>query len=149
LRLAGGLGLFLVNFPLAVQGFLRHFLAAQESRVERGHVHGHVVAQALEVRRARDEIALAIHLDQHADLPARVDIGAHQPFGRRPLRFLGGRGLALLAQDVDGLLDIAFGFHERIAAGSEARASAVAQFLHQLRGDIRISGCGHRFTRFL
>ena len=105
--LAGGLRLLAVDVALAVERLLRHFLAAQETRIERGDVHRHVVAQALEILRARHEIALAIHFDEHADLPARVNVAADEAFRRCALRLLRRRGLPLLAQNVDGLLDVA------------------------------------------
>ncbi len=44
-------------------------------------MHGDVVAQLLKFLGARHEIRLAIHFDQHADLSARMDVGAHQAIG--------------------------------------------------------------------
>ena len=128
------LRLLAIDFALAVEHFLRHFLAPQETRIERGDVHGHVVAETLKILGARHEIALAIDLDEHADLAARVNVAGDEPLGRGPLRFLRRGSLSLFAQDVDGLLDIAAGFDQRRAAIRKARAGAVAQLLHELRG---------------
>ena len=97
--LPGRLGLLAINFAFAVENLLRHFLAPQESRIERGDVHRHIVAKALKILGARHEIALAIHFHQHADLSAGVDVAAHQPFGRRALRLLRRGRLSLLAQN--------------------------------------------------
>jgi len=60
-------------------------------------VHRHVVAQPLEILRARYEIALAIDLDEHTNLSAGVNVRGHHSFRRRPLRLLLRRRLALLA----------------------------------------------------
>ena len=102
LGLAGGAGLRLVDFALAVENFLRDVLAADEARIERGNVHGHVVAQALEIFGARDEIGFAIDFDHHADFSAGVNVVADQAFGGLARRLLLRGGLPLLAQDVDG-----------------------------------------------
>ena len=41
-------------------------------------MHRHVVAQLLKILRARDEVGLAIHFHQHADLPAGVNVATRQ-----------------------------------------------------------------------
>ncbi len=75
--------------------------------IERGHVHGHVVAKPLKILGARHEIGFAVDLHHHADLAARVDVVADQPFGGLALGLFLRGGLALAPQDVDGFVDVA------------------------------------------
>ena len=127
--LAGGFGLRAIDVAFAVEGFLGHFLAAKKSRVERGDVHRNVVAEPLKILGPSHEIALAVDFGQHSDLAARVDVAPHQAFGGGPLRLLLRGRLPLLAQDVDGLLDVAIGFDQRIPARRKARAGSFSQML--------------------
>ncbi len=113
-------------------------------------MHGHVVAQMLKIFGARDEIALAIDLDEHTDLPARVNVAAHEAFRRRPLRLFRRGRLPLFPQDGDRLLDVAARLDQGRAAIGKARAGFVAQLLHELRGYVLswIRCCRHRFSQF-
>ena len=54
--------------------------------------------ELLEVVGARDEIGLAVHLDQDADLAAGVDVRADHTLGGGAAGLLGSRGEAALAQ---------------------------------------------------
>ena len=67
---------------------------------------------------ARHEVGLAVHFHDHADFSAGVNVVADEPFARLALRLLRGRGLALLAQDVDGLFNVGGRFHQCRAAVS-------------------------------
>ena len=89
-------------------------------------MHGHVVAKPLKILGARHEVGFAVDLHQHADLAARVDVVADQSLGGLALGlFLRGR-LALAAQDVNRLVDVAAGFHQRGSAIAKPRAGALA-----------------------
>ena len=68
-----------------------HVFLANELRVDGGNVHGDVVDKVLEVRRARHEIAFAVHFQQHADLSAGVDIAGDAAFTGSAGRLLGCR----------------------------------------------------------
>ena len=76
--------------------------------------------------------------DHHADFAAGVDVVADQAFGGFALGLLLRRGLALCAQDVDGLLDVAAGFHQCRAAIAESRAGALAQIPSPTARDVRL-----------
>ena len=89
--------------------FLGHGAAAAREgrRPERLHVGrrllqhrlGHPGGELLKRLVFGDEIGLGVDFDQH---PAVAFAGAgDHPFGGHPAGFLGGRGEALLAQDVD------------------------------------------------
>src|SRR5208282_1872968 len=138
-RLAGAAGLVEIILALALDDVRRHVFAPDVPGVERGHVHGHVVAEALELVGAGHKVALAIHLDEHGDLSAGVQVGAHGAFGGLALRLLFRRRLASFAQDGHRGLQVAVGFEERVAAIAESRAGALAQGLHELRGDLGLS----------
>src|SRR5579884_1373576 len=136
LGLARGKRLRAVDLALFLEHFRRNFLTADVARVKRGNVHGDIVREIVKTLGARDEIGLAIDLHEHADLPARVDITADESFGSFAHGFLGGSGLPLLAQNANGLLEIAAGFHERGSAIGKARIRALAQLLDELRGNL-------------
>src|SRR5450759_1186718 len=132
LRLVGRL--LLVDPRLCGAELLRHLLARHEPHGRRGgELHRHVAGEADEVLVVGDEVGVAVDLDQHADLRARVDVGLDRALGRRPLAEI----LDLLAlpdpQDLDRLLDVARGLGEGLLAGHHPRARAVAQGLHVLR----------------
>src|ERR1700733_1783653 len=148
-RLARCFCLFLVNVAFAIEGFLRHFLAAQKSRIEGGNVHRYIVAQTLKISGTSYEIALTIHFHQHADFPTGMDVVTHQSLGGRPLRFLCRGSLTLFPQNIDGLLDVALGFEHRSSTSRETCTGAIAQFLYKLSRYVGIARCSHRFTRFL
>ena len=58
---------------------------------------------------------------------------AYQSFARFALCFLRSGGLALFAQNVYGLLDVAAGFNQRRAAIIETCIGTLAQSLYKLR----------------
>ena len=141
--------LLAVDFALLGQHFGRDFFAPQIARIDRGDVHGDVVAELLEGIGAGHEVGLAIDFHDHADLSAGVNVVADQAFAGLALRLLGRGGLAFFAQDVDGLFDVAVGFHQRRAAIGEARAGAFAQFFHEMGWDLHgLRLCTHPFLAF-
>ena len=89
-----------------------------------------VLDQLLEVGRPRDEVRLAVHLDQDAAPVIRGDAVADQPFARRAPGLLGGARQAALPQNEVGLLEVAVGLGERGLAFHHARAGLVAELLH-------------------
>ena len=107
-------------------------------------MHGDVVAKLLEGFGAGDEIGLAIDFDEHANLAAGVNVTADQTFAGFALGLFGGGSLALFAEDVDGLLDIAGGFNQRGAAIGKARVGTVAQLFYELWRKFPSAGlCAH------
>ena len=133
LGLSRGAGLGYGDFTFPVEDFLRYFLATNVTRIERSHMHGHVVAQVAEIIGTRHEIGFAIHFDEDANFPAGMNIMADHAFGGLPRRFLLRGGLPFFSQDVNGALHIAFGFHQRRAAIGKSCAGAFAQIFHELR----------------
>ena len=94
-------------------------------------MHRDVVAEALEVIGAGNEIAFAIDFDEHADFTAGVNVVADHAFASGALGLLLRGGLALFAQNVDGLLDITLRFDQCFAAGGKAGAGALAELLYK------------------
>ena len=75
---------------------------------------------------AGDEVGLAVDLDQRGDLAAHVDVVADQAFlGLARSAFLAAAASALLAQDLRGLVEIAAGRLQRLAAFQNAGAGRV------------------------
>src|ERR1700676_155351 len=145
-RLPGRQRLRAVNIALCREHLRRHFLAPHVSWIERRDVHRNVVAKQLESFRARHKVRLAINLHEHADLPARVNIAAHEPFARLALRFLSRGSLSFLPQNLDSLVDHAVCFHERRAAIAEPRPGPLAQLLHKVRRYLHsLLLCAHLF----
>ncbi len=89
--------------------------------------------QSLEVVVAGDEIGLGIDLDDDADIV--LDRDADEAVGGDAPALLGGLGEALLAQPVDGGLDVAARLGQRVLAIHHARAGLLAQILDQPGGD--------------
>src|SRR5678815_335209 len=95
-----------LDLLLLLQHLGRDLLAADVQGVERSDVERDVPHQGLEVLVPGHEVGLAVHLDQHADLPV-VDVGAHQPLGGGLAGELGRAGDALLPQPLLGLGEVA------------------------------------------
>ena len=104
-------------------------------RRQRGDVAHHV----LELLVAGDEVGLRVDLDHRPRLVLGGD--ADQALGGDAAGLVGGLRQALLAQPVDGLLDVALGLGQRRLAVHHAGAGLVAQLLHQAGGDV-----GHRLV---
>src|SRR5579863_6540118 len=132
LRLPGRQRLRAVNIPLRRQHLRRHFFTANVTWIERRNMHRDIMAQVLKRFRPRHEVRLAVNLDEHTNLPARVDVTSHEPFAGLALRFLSRGRLPLLPQNLDGLLDVSACFHKRRAAIAESRARPLAQFLYKM-----------------
>src|SRR5580704_17253191 len=96
------LGLALVDragaLDLALLGKRRlgHIFAADKLRIGRRHLHCQILHQLLKIAGARDEIGLAVHLDQHAQLRPRMNVTSDHA--------LPGRTRSLLARRRDSLL---------------------------------------------
>src|SRR5438067_3418172 len=91
-----------------------HVLAAQPPRIAPGDLHRDVLHQRLELLVAGGEVRLAVHLDEHADLSAQMDVRADRAFGGAPPRLLSRGGEALLAQPGDRLVDVAGRLDQRL-----------------------------------
>src|ERR1044071_869521 len=137
LGLAGLLGLGDQHLALAIDHALRDLLAAHELGRHRGDLHRDIAREGLKVLVARDEVGLAVDLDEHADPAAAVDVRHHRALGRLAPRLLGGLGQALGAEIVDRLLHIAGDLGQRLLAVGHAGAGALAQVLDQRRSDFR------------
>src|SRR5262249_34364615 len=103
------------------------------ARRRRRHLHGEVLHERLELDGLRDEVGLAVHLDQDTDAAARMDVRADRAVGRRTGGLLGRLGETLLAQDAERLVDVALGLGERLLALDEPRAGLLAELLHELQ----------------
>src|SRR5208337_5675824 len=96
---------------------------------------------------AGHKIAFAIDFDDHADLPASMNVVADEALAGFARGFLGGGCLALLAQDVHGLGNVAIGFDQGGAAIAEAGIRKFSKFLHELSWNIHDGfRCTHPFS---
>src|SRR5262249_20164550 len=92
-------------------------------------LHAEVLHQLLELRGLRDEVGLAVDLDQDADLAAGMDVGADGALGRRAGRPLRGLREPALAEEPDGLLEVALGLAERLLTVEEPGPGLLPQLL--------------------
>src|SRR6267378_1331894 len=140
-----------VNFTLFFEHLRSHFLAPHVPRIQRRHVHGDIVRKLLERIRARHEIGFAIQLHKHANLAARVDVAAHEPFAGFALRFFRRSRLAFFPKNLDRLLDVSIGFDKRCTAVAETGSRPLTKFFHKLGWDFHsYLLCTHPFSlRFL
>ena len=86
-----------------------------------------------------EEVGLAIDLDQHAELAARMNVGADRTFRCDAARALGRRGDAFLAQPYGGFFEVALTLGERLLAIHHARAGLLAQFSYRISGNFHRS----------
>src|SRR5712692_10259335 len=139
LRLPGGPRLLPVDLLLLPQDLLGHLVARDEARLGGGDMHRQILHQSLEVPGARHEIGLAVHLDQHPDAPARMDVGADRALGRRLGGALGRRRLAALPEDLVSGLEVAPGLDEGRLAIHHRSAATLAELLHLRCADFHVS----------
>ena len=131
-RLAGGGSLRAIDLLLALQILRRHVFGLHIARIARRDVHRDVLEQLLEVLGARHEVALAVDFDQHADLAAGMDVGAHCAFVGGAGRLLLCRGHAALAQHNECVFDISLCLLQSLQAVAHRRARLLAEILYQL-----------------
>ena len=116
-------------------------------RREAGDLDGEVADELLELLGARDEVGLAVDLDEHADAAAGVDVAGDEALAGVATGLLGRRGQAALAQQRDRLVEVAVRLGQRLLAVHEPGAGPLAQFLDQLRRDVRHeSACSCSFA---
>src|SRR6185436_9276705 len=77
----------------------------------------------------RDEVGLAVQLDQRAGLRIRAQPRANDAFGGDAARGLARLGAALDAQQLLGLLQVAAGLGRRLLAFHHSQARELAQLL--------------------
>src|SRR5215218_5843849 len=106
-------------------------------RREAGDLHREVLDELLELVGPRDEVRLAVDLDEHAEAAARVDVAAHEALARLAAGLLLRGGKTLLAQRGHSLVDVAVGRLERALAIHEAGAGQLAQLLDGRSRDLR------------
>ena len=92
--------------------------------------------QVLELAVAGDEVGLAVELDEHADAAVHVDVGADEAFLGGPAGLGLGPGVALLAQDLDGLVHVAVALGQGALALHHADAGPLAQLFDLIRRDL-------------
>src|SRR5436309_1058509 len=120
---------------LLAAALLGDLLLGDELGPRRGDLQRDLLREAREVVVARDEVGVAVDLDEHADLAVGVDVGLHGALGGLAAGELGRAGDALLAQPGDGGFDVAAGLGQRLLAVHHPGAGAVAQGLDVLGGD--------------
>src|SRR5829696_8018807 len=79
LRLAHLGDLLVHDRPLLLARLGRDVLGGHHQRLHGGYVERHVAGELLELRRAGDEVRLAVDLDEYPDAPVEVDVGVDQP----------------------------------------------------------------------
>src|SRR5690606_8243434 len=106
-RLALLLHLLEIDRLLALDDVRRDLLRRQRQRVHGRDVHRKVARELLERLVARDEVRLALHLDQHAQLAVRVDVAADHTLARLTLRSLRRLRRTARTQQIDRGLHVA------------------------------------------
>src|SRR3954447_17315042 len=138
--------LLLEDAQLGVLGVLRDLVLGDVLDLRRGgDVHRDLARERLELLVARDEVGVAVDLDEHADLAVGVDVGRDGALGGLAAAELERLVAQAHAQVLDGGVDVAVVFLERLLALHHARARTVAEFLDLLGGN---GGSGH-FSSFV
>lgn len=100
-----------------------------------GHLHRDVLRKLAELLAARHKVGLAVHLCEHPQARAGVDVRHDEALGGDAgALFVGGRE-ALVAQEDDGGLVVTAALHERLLAVHHAGARGGAEVLDEGGGD--------------
>src|SRR5258706_4525938 len=116
-------GLLLEHAQLGVLGLLGHVVLGDPLRGRRGRdVQRDVLGEGDEVLVARDEVGVAVDLDEHADLAVGMDVGLDGPLAGLAARELAELVAHLDPEDLDGLVHVAAGLFQCPFAVHHARA---------------------------
>ena len=137
--LAAALGLRGVNLLFLLQHVAGDLLALDGARIGRRDLHRDVFHQGLEIRALGEEVSLAIDLDQHAELAARMNVGPDRAFRSDAARALGGRGDAFLTQPYGGLFEVTLALGQRLFAIHYTRAGLLPQLSYDIGVDFHRS----------
>src|SRR5688572_14534113 len=129
-RLARFLRLLTVNPHLPFDHLGIEALSVDRQRSRRRDLHRQRAGELPESVRLGDEIGLAVHLDQHADLAAQVDVRLHLSLAGLAAGLLGRLGLPAGPQQIDGRLEVAGGFLQGLLAFHHPHAGPLAQLLN-------------------
>ena len=114
---------------------------ASSASMSAGEVAATCAASALatadELLTLGDEVRLALQLEQHAGGVVVGDQGDDGTVLGRAALALGDALLALDAQDLDGLVDVAVGLVERLLAVHHAGGGELAELLDVSGGEVR------------
>src|SRR5215216_4944680 len=129
LGLAVGSGLFLEDRALAGDVLLGDVLEGDVLGVHRRDVDRDLAGELLEVLVSSNEVGFTKDFDEGALPRIGVDVGGDHALLRAACAALGGRGRALLAEDLDRLLLITLGLLERVLYMHHQGAGAPPQRL--------------------
>src|SRR5207253_9053064 len=122
-----------IDLALLLDHVARDVLPRDIRRVRRRDLHPEILHQLLKGVRARHEVGLAVDLDQNAQLAAVMDVRPDGALAGLPVRSFARLGQPLLAEELDGSLQILLARLERFLAVHHAGASPIAELFHQLR----------------
>src|SRR4051812_35303772 len=103
-----------------------------------GDVDRDLVRELPELVATGDEVRLALDLDQDADLPGRVEVGGHDALAGGASAALRRGRLALHAQDLDRLVEVALGLGQGGLAVHDPGTCALPERLDVAGLDVRI-----------
>src|SRR5436309_181994 len=127
-----------VDLPLGLDEVGGHFLAGDEPGVRCRDVHRDVLEELLELRSPGDEVGLAVHLHEHADLSARMDVGSYGALCRGPRGLPLRGGKPLLAEDLLRFDEAPSRLLQSALALHHADAGSLPQRRHLGRADWRL-----------
>src|SRR5215217_3486145 len=130
LGLAVGPRPLLQDAALAGDVLLGDVLEGDVLGIHRGDVDRHLARELLEILVSRHEVGLALNLDERALAAVGVDVGGDDALRGAASTALGGRGGALLAEDLDRLLLVALGLLESVLDVHHGSAGALPERLH-------------------
>ena len=133
-----GLGLDGLGDGVAVR-HLAGLQALDVGRAVRDRDVGDGVGQILEIGVAGDEVGLAAEADE--DRLAAGHAGLHRTLGSLAVGALGGHELTLLADDADGLLEVAFGFLKGLLAVHHAGGGHLPELHYICCSNCHIAFC--------
>src|SRR5207237_1263261 len=123
-----------IDLALLLDHVARDVLPRDIRRVRRRDLHPEILHQLLKGVRARHEVGLAVDLDENAQLAAVMDVRPDGALAGLPVRSFARLGQPLLAEELDGGLQILLGRLACLLEVHHARASPIGELFAQLRG---------------
>jgi hypothetical protein len=115
---------------LALEVFGGYIFRPHVAGIARSDVHGDILEQILKVFGARNEVAFAVHFDEHAEFTASVDVRIHRAVIGRTRSLLLRRSHATLAQHHERVFNVSLGFLQRLEAITHGRAGLFAKLFY-------------------
>lgn len=121
------LSLAFSNLTLCVKKRRVDLFAGYANGASRSNVHRDVTNELLEIVSLGNEVGFTVDFAKHTDLTTEMDVGVNETFRRLATGLFGSLGYAALAEKLDSIVEITFGFDQRFFTIHKASTCAFTQ----------------------